>query len=471
MNPIVSVLEHARQNPAKLAIASADFTMTYGDLGDSVVRFASRLRQLGVRRGSIVAISAHPAIESVLTLALLHEGAVSTSGTPAVLRAYSASIDFLLADAPVANAGSARLISIDSDFLSSLGGVATDIAPAALDADDLCRIVFSSGTTGTPKGVEFSVGTLVARTDAARRNWMPADPFMCLLGLDTVSGIQTFYWSQFHGETYFVASGGERNRLVIEKYGVQSIKTSPARLADLIDAAVVTPGITLAAVQVAGSLLTPALGQRCAEVLGCAPTYLYGSTEVGTVTSGTFDPSRPHVVGRVSPDVDFELVDAAGQPVADGTEGAVRYRSAVMTSRYWLADDDPASAFRDGWFYPGDLGSISSSGELHLSGRANDVVNASGAKFNLAELDIWLSEMRIFTDAASFSFTDDTGVHVGIAFVAKAHVGPEIVIEQLRTRMPNLVVKSLVKLDEIPRNQLGKVDRPALLSFLGDFTA
>ena len=458
VNPIDAVLEHGRAAPTALAIASADFTMTAGDLADSVVRFAARLRTLGVGKGSVVAVAAHPAIEAVVTLALLHEGAISLSGTPAVLRAYSPSIDLVIADGPVQT--SARTIVVDAEFLATLGAVSITIEPAGLQPGDVVRIVFSSGTTGTPKGVEFTVAALIARTDAAHTNWMPAQPFMCLLGLDTVSGIQTFYWSAFHGATYFVASDGPRNRTVIDRYGVRSIKTSPARLADLLDAGATT---ALDAVQVAGSLLTPALGERTQQLLGTTPVYLYGSTEVGTVTSGEFDGTRPHVVGRLIPSVDFELVDAAGQPVTEpGTEGIIRYRSAVMVDRYWLAGDDPASAFRDGWFYPGDLGTLSADGELHISGRTNDVVNASGAKFNLAELDIWLSELRIFTDAASFSFTDDTGVSVGIAFVAKQHVGPDLVAQQLAARFPNLAVKALLKLDAIPRNQLGKVDRLAL---------
>jgi long-chain acyl-CoA synthetase len=460
VNPIDTVLEYGRQNPAALAVASADFTMTASDFADSVLRFAARLRQLGVAKGSVVAVSTHPAIEAVITLALLHEGAISLSGTPAVLRAYSPNIDLVLADAPVQTA--ARTITVDGEFLASLGAVSIDIVPAQLADSDVCRIVFSSGTTGTPKGVEFTVAALLARTDAARTNWMPADPFMCLLGLDTVSGIQTFYWSVFHGATYFVASTGPRNREVIERYGVRSIKTSPARLADLLDA---QPASGLDVVQVAGSLLTPALGLRCEAVLGVTPVYLYGSTEVGTVSSGTFDATQPHVVGTLISSVDFELVDAAGQPVTEpDTEGTIRYRSAVMVDHYWLADGDPASAFRDGWFYPGDVGALSAEEQLRISGRTNDVVNANGAKFNLAELDIWLSELRIFTDAASFSFTTDAGVGVGIAFVAKAHVGQEIVVEQLATRFPNLAVGALIKLDAIPRNQLGKVDRLALQS-------
>jgi long-chain acyl-CoA synthetase len=457
VNPIDAVLEHGRENPAALAIASADFTMTAGDLADSVVRFAARLRTLGVGKRSVVAVAAHPAIEAVVTLALLHEGAIALSGTPAVLRAYADSIDVVITDSQLIT--TIRVITIDSDFLTALGGVSTDIEPASLTGDDICRIVFSSGTTGTTKGIEFTVTALLARTDAARRNWMPLDPFMNLLGRDTVSGVLSFYWSVLHGAPYFAASTPQSSRVVIERYGVRAVKTSPARLADLV---AVGEGLALDAVLVAGSLLTPSLGERAAAVLGTVPTYLYGSTEVGTVASGAFDASRPHVVGHLLPGADFEIVDDADQPTA--MEGRIRYRTAHTPAGYWLGGGEP---FRDGWFYPGDLGTLSSEGELRISGRAGDVVNASGAKFNLAELDLWLSELRIFADAASFSFIADTGVAVGVAFVAKAHVGQQLVVEQLGARLPNLEVRALLKLDAIPRNELGKVDRAALTRLLG----
>ena len=468
MNPVELVLEHARTNPDDVAVAEADFSMSYGDMADTLVRFAGRFRQLGIGHGTVVAVSARPAIEAVVVLALLHEGAISLTGSPSVLRVYADSIDVVISEGPVLNAGSARLITISTDFLASLGAVSPTIQPSALDASDVCRIVFSSGTTGTPKGIEFTVAALRARTDAARAIWMPVDPFMCLLGLDTVSGTLTFFWSVFHGKTYFASSRAAQNRAVIERYGVRSIKASPARLADLVALVEAEPGLHLEVVQVLGSLLTPSLGERCESTLGCVPIYLYGSTEIGTVASGPFDAARPHIVGRlINPEVDFELADDKGRPIVEpDTEGEIRFRSAVMTSHYWLAAPGEG-AFRAGWFYPGDIGSISRRGELHIAGRSDDVVNASGAKFNLAELDLWLNELRLFDDAASFSFSEDNGVAVGIAFVAKAHVGPDLVVQQLRARFPNLVVKALIKVDAIPRNDLGKVARTALVNLLG----
>jgi len=90
---------------------------------------------------------------------------------------------------------------------------------------------------------------------------------------------------------------------------VRSIKSSPARLKDLIDAAETTKTQTkLEVIQVAGSLLDTRTVRRCDAVFGITPTYLYGSTEVGTVTRGLFKAEAPNNLGAPVDDIDFEVV-------------------------------------------------------------------------------------------------------------------------------------------------------------------
>ncbi|MEQ1738022.1 MAG: AMP-binding protein, partial [Rhodoglobus sp.] len=328
-------------------------------------------------------------------------------------------------------------------------------------------------TTGSPKGVEFTVTSLLGRTASAERTWMPRHPFMCLLGLDTVSGFQTFAWSVLTGHTYIVPSDGPTNLRLIERHQIRSIKASPARLENLVDAhtgADPAAVLALAEIQVAGSLLSPSLAMRCETQLGRIPTYLYGSTEVGTVTRGVFDPTRPNAVGTVVADAELELVDDDGAAVTgEGVRGRIRYRSAHIPDSYWRGTSEANASFRDGWFYPGDLGSWGPGGELLISGRTDDLVNAGGAKFNLAELDLWMSELDVFTDCASFQFRDAAGaVSIGLAFQSRNPVNPEVILERVRGLLPNLEIRALMRIDAIPRNQLGKVTRTALSAQMGD---
>ena len=470
-NPAQLVLHWGDVTPDAPAIVSTELTMTYAELADSVRRMAARLRKDGIRPGSVVAIRARPELEALLLLAVLHEGAVSLHGSEAVMRAYADEIDFLLGDRPRSIRVAARTIDVGAEFMVSLGSVNARVEAAELGDSDPCRIVFSSGTTGSPKGVEFTVASLLARTASARTNWMPRDPFMCLLGLDTVSGFQTFAWTVMNGRAYFVPGDGPANLALLRQHGIRSIKTSPARLENLVDAAEaegVAPGdLAVEVVQVAGSLLTPSVARLCKSTLGCTPLYLYGSTEVGTVTRGIFDPSAPNAVGTVVDGSEVQVVDEVGQPAPAGDLGAIRYRAAFTPDHYWRAGPDANNSFRDGWFYPGDLGVLDADGRLLISGRADDLVNAGGAKFNLAELDLWMRELDLFTDCASFQFRDAAGAtSIGIAFQSRHSVDPAIVLERVRGLLPNLEIRALLRVDGIPRNHLGKVVRTSLAELI-----
>lgn len=459
MNPITDVFAWAYKHPNSVAVASADFQMTYGNLVNSVKRFAGKLAQLGVQKGQIVGLSTRPEVETIVSLALLQIGAVSLNASPSVVRSYKDKLDFLIVHETEIGFAANKQILVNEQFLESLGAVPSLNSISDLGDEDVVRLVFSSGTTGTPKGIEFTKSNLLSRTQSARDNWMPADPFMSLLGLDTVTGMQTFYWSVFNGKTYLSPSSAENNLSLISDYMVKAIKSSPAKLDDLLIALEKSPRkLSLEVVEVAGSLLTRRVAEKCRQLTGITPLYLYGSTEVGTVTKGFFNPDQPENVGTKVQDVEFEVID-----------GRIRYRKANMPKNYWLNPDTGNSGFQDGWFYPGDLGSLNENNELLLIGRVDDLVNAGGAKFNLLELDSWLKESDLFDDVATFHFNDQHGdTKIGIAFVSEQPPIPEILTSRIQKFLPNLNISLVVRLKELPRNKLDKVDRKELQRICSD---
>lgn len=471
--PVERVLEWGAARPDDDAIVSVALRMTYAQLADGVRRSAARLRALGVRSGQVVGIRARPEWEALLTLAAWHEGATTLHASDAVLAGYGRHVDLVLSDQPTGVAAGVRVIAVDQPFIESLGSVNPRIEPHPMEVDAVCRIVFSSGTTGVPKGVAFTVATLIARTESARTNWMPADPFFCLLGIDTVSGFQTFAWSMLHGRPWIVPHDGPGNLALLERTGARSLKTSPARLADLLAAAegASAPVVhALEHVQVAGALLTAPLASRTERVLGVVPTYLYGSTEAGTITRGTVDAAHPTRVGALVAGAELEIVDERGAVVTEPEiVGTVRYRTASTPDHYWSVDAAANAAFRDGWFWPGDRGSITADGALDLKGRADDVVNASGAKVNLAELDLWLAELDVLTDLATFPYrTREGALAIGLVYVPRHDIRPESVREAVRRRAPHVEVTAFIRVDAVPRNARGKVTRHSLSRLLGD---
>lgn len=469
-HPARVLMQHAADRPNDPAIVSPDLSMTYGELAEAVRRVAARLRSLGVRPGHVVGIRARPEWEAVLALAVLHEGACSLHASEPVIAAYGDRLDRLLLDAP--RPGTARAVDVGPTFMETLGSVNAAIEPQPIDPATACRIVFSSGTTGTPKGVAFTLSMLLARTDAAHTNWMPAEPFFCLLGIDTVSGYQTFMWSMLHGRPWIVPGTGATNVDLANRSGARAIKTSPARLADLLDALEASSahhGPRLEHVQVAGALLSGPLARRAENLLGVVPTYLYGSTECGTITRGPVSADDPARVGWLVEGSELEVVDDHGGRVAPGELGSVRYRTATTPTSYWNGTPQANRAFRDGWFWPGDRGSIGPDGALRLAGRDDDVVNASGAKVNLAELDLWLAELDLLADVATFAFPDQDGtLRVGLVYVPRHDAPPEIVHDAVRRRAPFVEVSALIRVDVVPRNARGKVTRPSLLRLLGN---
>ncbi len=462
MNPIIKFWSLAESQPDSLALVSASVQMNYRDLADNVARFAGALRRVGVKKGDVIAIQEKPELEAVLILASMQLGAVTLSASKLILDSYFQHIDFFITNDPLAMSRVTNRIVINQEFMAGLGSVAKVNQPENLEPDDLVRLSFSSGTTGVPKAIPFTAARIPIRTESAHRNWMQATPGMSLLGLDTITGIIALFWAVTFGSTYFVTKDAISNLELIQKYELKAIETSPARLKDLIAVAKVPTKSSLQTILVAGSLMTDELGEACQRTFGATATYLYGSTEVGAASIGSFEPTQNNRLGRLTSDVELEIVGDELQPLPKNQLGNIRYRKTGMPTEYWKSTSSPLNGFVNGWFYPGDQGWIDDAGFIYLSGRNDDVVNAAGNKFNLLTLDLWLADSGIFKEAASFTYQDAGEARVGIAFVSENPPIPELIVERVHKLLPNLQLGQIMRLNSLPRNKMDKVDRNAL---------
>jgi acyl-coenzyme A synthetase/AMP-(fatty) acid ligase len=116
----------------------------------------------------------------------------------------------------------------------------------------------------------------------------------------------------------------------------------------------------------------------------------------------------------------------------------------------------------DDWFYPGDRGWIDNSNRLFLEGRADDLVNVRGNKFNLLTLDQWLAKTNLFSDVASFQFTRSGETKIGIAFSSHEAPNPEALQKELKEFLPGFQADVFLRISSLPRNKMDKVDRNAL---------
>jgi len=469
LNPIRGILERAAAAPEVIAIQSAKGEFSNSVFVDTVVRIAAKLRADGVRPGSVVGLRMDPFLNTVFLAALMHEGAVSFVARGNIVEEYATSIDSLYSDDPVFASRVTGGVHVSPQWLETAARLNPRIEPNDFpDDDSLVHLVFSSGTTGTPKGVPFTLGDLKARTAAARVNWMPHLPFLSELGLDTVSGMQTYFWSLFAGETYLLPGSATDDVGHIERAQVQSIKTSPAKLNDLVATvrAQQADVSSVKIVEVAGSLLSPQLAAAFAQVFDAELVYLYGSTEAGTITRAVYDPTDSQRVGHVVPTARVEIVDEKDVPIPSGGTGVVRLQSDYQATRYWPPTSSP-TAFRDGWFYPGDSGFLDTDGTLVITGRTDELINASGLKINPAWVESHIGVYRGVSDFACFALASDDGTtELALAFVAKNDINVDRFIAFLREQLGDNAPRHVFRTAEIPRNGLGKVARLELTNLV-----
>lgn len=459
LNPMHHILAQAHANPSKMAIEGGYFDTNYGQFADGVKRVASALRGAGVRPGHVVGLRLDRGIQAVFWGAVMHEAAVAFAASKPVIEAYGEHIDWLITDDLTLSLKD-KAIRINPQWLEGLGRINPRVEVLDYPSVDApVRLAFSSGTTGTPKGVAYSTAILCARAEAAERTWMPAQPFFSQLGMDTPSGMLTQFWSLLGNRTYFQPAIPPIDADTINRFGIAVLKTSPSKLTDIVGFAE-EKGLrwdSLQTLEIAGGTLSPVLAARFAALSPAKILYLYGSTEAGTVITGDYDPADP---SRLGLPVDGTLLEIR--------DDAVAIQTPFMAREYWMAPEASAKAFTDGYFWPGDTGALDQHGVFRVLGRTDELVNAAGAKVDPAWIDLKMSEYRGIAEAAAFGYKDPrtVGRELALAFVAERELSVENLQNHLRETFQNIRFASVMRVEQIPRNAFGKVQRNQLAAQL-----
>ncbi|HLG92560.1 MAG TPA: AMP-binding protein [Acidimicrobiales bacterium] len=339
---------------------------------------------------------------------------------------------------------------------------------------DPVAIVWTSATTGRPKGAVFDHENLVAVAAGAGDLSRPGDrrlsplPF-CHVGymtrpVDEISNLIT---------TVVVPSpwrAREALRLMVEEKVTvaQGVPTQWRMLLDLPE----LEGADLSCLRVAGtggSSVAPELVRQMRQRLGCPVVVGYTSTEAAITTRSRIGDSDEDValtVGRASEGVEVEVVDEQGRRLGSGHLGQVRCRSGAVMRGYWKDPELTASVLdRDGWLATGDLGRLDSRGYLTLVGRQSDMYIRGGYNVYPAEVEAVLCEHPSVAEAAVVGVPDPRLGEVGAAFVVPA--GPGADRGELRrwcaSRVADYKAPDEVWLVEsLPVTAMSKVDKAAL---------
>ena len=488
---------HARERGERVALADGDGAIDYATLDRAMDRVAVALQRDGVAPGAAVAIVAQASVDyAVVFLGALRAGCVATplapSATPAAIAAMivdcGAPLVFLDPDNAAALADQvfpARRIVFGEAFATWLGARDARPSPATIRPDDPFNIIYSSGTTGTPKGIVQSHAMRwahIARNAAAGFDTavtMVATPLYSNTTL--VSFLPTLGWGgtavlmgKFDARTYLTLA--ERHRAT----HTMLVPVQYQRIMALDDFA----AFDLSHFRFKTSTSAPFAASLKADVVARWPGLLveyYGMTEGGASCglNASAHPDKLHTVGQPLPGHEIRLIDEDGREVAAGAMGAVVGRSPTMMIGYHGRDDATREAeWHDAegnrYIRHGDVGRFDEDGFLILMDRKKDLIISGGFNIYPSDLEAVLLRHPAVADGTVIGAPSAAWGETPVGFyVARPGVDAEDA-RAILTWVNDQVGKTqrlsaLHRIDELPRSAIGKVLKRALRDRLGDF--
>jgi long-chain acyl-CoA synthetase len=466
---------------------------SYADLDRLASQTAYALQRLGVERGDRVALYLPNCPEWVWAyLGALKVGAIAVSlaaalraaevaalvadATPKVLITTRELRDQILHGTPTAPRH-CLLVDAPADAPAALGGLLAG-APEALTAVDLApdapaAIVYTSGTTGRPKGATLSHGNVVlnARAKVRYLGIRPDDRLLLFLplhhcfGQNAVlnaalqAGASVVLQPRFDPDAVLAAA---RAGAFTMFFGI------PASYALLLERAAPADLRAVRYYFSAAAPLPPEIERRWTETFGLPIHQGYGLTETSPFASYNHERRhQPGSIGTPIEGVEMRVVDAAtGAPVAPGEPGEIVIRGHNVMLGYWRQPEETARVLRDGWFHTGDIGRQDADGYFYLLDRVKDMINVGGLKVYPAEVDAVLCACPGVAEAAAYGAPDPVlGEQVRAAVVPRPGVAltAAAVVQFCRARLASYKVPAAIEFREaLPKTPTGKVLRRVL---------
>ena len=479
-----SIAHHARARGLHPAIVHGDATVSYAEFNRRVSCMAAWLLDRGLQSGDAVGVALRDGIDHLAALfAIPRAGLVllpldwrwTAIEQQRVATHFGARL-------VLAEPGGPRLEGCDcvtlDDACREAIGRANPERPFHRGGGPLLMSL-SSGTTGRPKGPRITHRQFMRRFLVYAINlgvhaddvYLSATPLY--FGASRTFAMAILY---FGGTVRMFPPPHTPEALSAEvaRTGTTAVFLVPTmlrRLLSLPDAAL-TPWREVRRLVSIGAAMFP--GERQEILRRLTPGFIdyYGSTEGGGTTYLTrHDPHRYSTsVGRPVFSIDVQCVDAAHQPVPPGTVGRIRVRGEVVATEFWNDPEASREAFHDGWYYPGDLGTLDADGYLYLQGRSKDLSIRGGINIFPAEVEEVLQAHPAVVDSAvvgwpSREFNEEVAAFVMLRAEVQASAA-ELREHCRATLAPYKVPREIFVVDEFPRNTLGKAIKTELAARL-----
>lgn len=464
---------------------------TYAEIEALTGRLAARLQGLGVAPGERVLAQTDKSVEAlVLYFATIRCGAIYL---PLNVDYTEAELDYFATDAtpvlavcrPAATAlfgriggGGLQVTTIGALFADLPGEQAASVPR---EASDVAAILYTSGTTGKPKGAMLTQDNLASNGEMLIDFWRftPEDRLIHALPIFHVHGL-------FVAVHCVLLSGA--SMVFLPKFDAAQVVALMARASVLMG--VPTFYIRLLAESsfsraaaagmrlfVSGSApLSADIHRAFEERTGHRVLERYGMTETGMLTSNPYDGERrAGFVGPPLPGVSLRIAEfETGRELPQGEVGIVEVRGRNVFAGYWQMPEKTASEFRpDGYFITGDMGVIDADGYVQLVGREKDLIITGGLNVYPAEVEALLDDRADVAEAAVIGVPHpDLGEAVVAVIQPAGAFDADAVREVMKRDLAGFKVpKRILVMDELPRNTMGKIQKKLLRERFADLFA
>ncbi|TWS23925.1 long-chain fatty acid--CoA ligase [Tsukamurella sputi] len=469
----------AARAPSDPAIADDRLALSNEDFAAAVRTAATRLQGFGVEAGDVVGLLLPNRVELVVAVfAAWRLGAAVTPINPALAppeiayQAADAGARVLVTEAGVDTPDGIAALPCD-ELLAAVDG--SDSLPVQVRPGDLALLIYTAGTTGKPKGVMITHGNIGAMTASfiEHFSFTERDHSLLVLPLFHANGVvlgtltplraggRTTIVGRFRPDEFFPA---------VERHRPTYFSAVPAIYAMLTALpADVTPDSTSLRFGICGAAPMPVdLIERFETRFRVPIVEGYGLSETTTASAiNPLDgPRKPGTVGPPLPGQRIRIVDRALRDVPPGETGEVLIAGDVVMAGYLNRPDATAETIVDGWLRTGDVGLLDEDGYLRLVDRVKDMVIRGGENIYPKEIEAQLYRHPEVFEAAVIGRPHEVLGEVPVAYVSLregATATADTLLDGLRSELAKVKVPvDLILLDEVPKNPVGKIDKPTL---------
>ncbi|MFD4647120.1 long-chain fatty acid--CoA ligase [Streptomyces sp. NPDC058441] len=474
----------ARSHADRTAVRQGDRVLTYGELDDLTARFAALLRVRGVRAGDRVAM----VLPNVLHFPVVYYGILRAGGVVVPMNPLlkSDEIAFVLRDCATRFLVASPSSADEAVPAAAMAGVEYLVAdPATLDAqlrlappvteeagnadDDTAVILYTSGTTGTPKGAELTHRNLVSNALTAAGTLLCVGPDDVLFG-----GLPLFHaFGQTCALNTAITAGACLTLLprfdsataleILRRDEVTVFLGVPTMYTALLQSGVGSALPRLRLGVSGGSALPVELLHAAERELGVTVLEGYGLSETSPVAcfNPPDRPRKPGSIGLPVRGVELRLVAEGGRVVGPGEVGELAIRGENVMKGYWNRPDATARAFQEGWFHSGDLARVDDDGYYFIVDRKKDLVIRGGYNVYPREIEEVLYRHPDVAEAAVIGVPDPArGEEVAAVVVLRpgARITTDELRDYVRQRVAAYKYPRIVRfVDELPKGATGKI--------------